>query len=107
MPTFHQHKQCHMTLLTCLHCMNPEVPNGAKVCRGCQAQIEYGAPKFAIALAIFLPFFIAHNFGLWIHDYVGYGIIVAGIVLLPLGWLSWKVTKRLYSNRTNFKRWYR
>lgn len=31
-----------MPHLTCPHCHNDEVPRGASVCRGCQAEVHYG-----------------------------------------------------------------
>ena len=33
--------QTNYKIITCPHCFG-EVPYGAKVCRGCQAEIEYG-----------------------------------------------------------------
>ena len=33
-------------VLGCPHC-HAEIPHGARVCRGCQAEVEYGPPRWA------------------------------------------------------------
>jgi hypothetical protein len=33
-------------VITCPHC-HGEIPKGAAVCRGCQGEVEYGAPRLA------------------------------------------------------------
>lgn len=91
--------------------MNSDVPLGAKVCRGCQAEIEYGAPAWAVAVAIVLPLYLAYQLGNWAFVYTGFGPQAFGVVfpvaLLGLGICSWRITRRLYAHRTRFKRWYR
>lgn len=42
-----------MSNLQCPHCYG-EVPRGATVCRGCHAEVEYGAPRWSYAVLILL-----------------------------------------------------
>lgn len=91
-----------MSELVCPHC-HGDVPRGAKVCRGCQAEIEYGCPPaLFLALIIFTAFlgFKASavlpeslSFMGWI---IGIGGFIAGSVLL----------NKVFEKRVNFKRIY-
>lgn len=47
-----------MSDLVCPHCYT-EVPRGASVCRGCQAEIEYGTPTAAIVAVAIASLFLA------------------------------------------------
>jgi hypothetical protein len=90
---------------TCPHC-HGSVPYGAKVCRGCQAEVEYGTPPAAIiALAILLAFIgykisailpNALSFMGWI---VGIGGFVAGCLLLAKTFEKRVIFKRIYRTK--------
>ncbi|MFV0662087.1 hypothetical protein [Denitromonas sp.] len=92
-----------MSHLICPHC-HGDVSRGAKVCRGCQAEIEYGAPPFAflvvVAISAVLGFKTSEtvsadlSFLGWV---IGAGSFVLGAILLT----------KLFGNRVNFKRIYR
>lgn len=92
-----------MSDLICPHC-HGSVPRGAKVCRGCQAEIEYGAPPFAFLVVAIVSVVLGIktsgvlpeglSFLAWI---VGIGGFIAGSVILG----------RLFGSRVNFKRIYR
>ena len=92
----------HNTLI-CPHC-RADVPRGATVCRGCQAEIEYGVPKGAYGIAL-LAAALA-------------GVVIAKILPDVLGIAAWVVAggafyagcrffQNRYADRTNFKRIYR
>lgn len=95
--------EMYMNELICPHC-HGSVPRGAKVCRGCQAEVEYGAPPAAFLLLLIVTGFIgsqvsglvpnAMSFLGWI---VGGGLFIAGAVFL---------VKR-FKERVNFKRVYK
>ncbi|MNM62161.1 hypothetical protein D3C81_734840 [compost metagenome] len=89
-----------MQEITCPHCLS-DVPYGAKVCRGCQAEIEYGMPPAAL-LFIFLAAILSAMFiGSATHSIVGwiifFGVLAGGI---------WGCAK-IFKDRINFKRIYR
>jgi hypothetical protein len=92
-----------MSDLTCPHCHN-NVPNGASVCRGCQAEVEYGAPgKWYIWL-----FIVCIISGGMLSSKLPSSIKEFGVgswlVTFPLGaWLIFKSSK----DRVIFKRPYR
>jgi hypothetical protein len=84
----------------CPHCRT-EVPHGANVCTGCQAEIEYGTPNSA-----FLAVFIAATFlGAWIgansNSVVGW---ITFVVILVGGVFG---CYKLFANRVDFKRIYK
>lgn len=92
-----------MSDLECPHCRGT-VPRGATVCRGCQAEIEYGAPPFAY-LIVLVASVVAGiktsgaapeslSFLSWV---IGIGVFVGGAVLLS----------KIFDSRVNFKRVYR
>lgn len=92
-----------MTNLMCPHCHN-NVPHGASVCRGCQAEVEYGAPgKWYVWL------FIACVFGggmlsSKVPPSLREIAIGSWLVTFPAGaWLIFKSCK----DRVIFKRSYR
>ncbi len=92
-----------MSDLICPHC-HGNVPRGAKVCRGCQAEIEYGAPPLAFLVLLVVSAIVgsktsgavseALSFLGWV---VGAGAFITGAILLT----------KLFGNRVNFKRIYR
>ena len=93
-----------MSYLVCPHCRKNDVPHGATVCSGCQAEIEYGVPNamygFVLVLSLiagfktstFMPATL--SFSSWI---VGAGVFIGVCVLLG----------KMYKNRVVFKRHYR
>lgn len=92
-----------MNDLLCPHCRN-NVPRGATVCSGCQAEIEYGAPPIVFLISLVVSFAMGMetsrivpeslSFLSWV---VGVGIFVAGLV----------GAARIFRNRVIFKRIYR
>ncbi|MDP1970592.1 MAG: hypothetical protein Q8K42_06610, partial [Methylobacter sp.] len=92
-----------MSDLACPHCRGT-VPRGASVCRGCQAEVEYGAPTFAILFVAIVSAVLgvktsgavpeSLSFLSWV---VGVGCFVAGSLLL----------RKIFKDRVNFKRIYR
>jgi hypothetical protein len=85
---------------TCPHC-HTQVPHGAKVCTGCQAEVEYGAPKEAL-MAVFVVAIIA-------------GVYLGNRTSAIMGWITFGVLLvggcigcfKVFANRVNFKRIYR
>lgn len=96
--------------VTCPHCMN-HVPWGARVCRGCHAEIEYGTPRSVIAfLGIFCllaGWYAAKVFRLYITDSTVVLWTVFGIVFGTLALVCMKFCRRRYAYKTMFKRFYR
>lgn len=94
-------------MITCPHCRS-EIPDGASVCRGCNAEIKYGTPLFFIIFGIVAPFF----FAAWISKLLGIGAgILEWIVIVPLtlsGWfLFFKIGQKMYSGKARFIRYVR
>lgn len=94
-----------MEQMQCPHCMGA-VPRGAKVCTGCGAEISYGTPKGAIALAILLPIFIATKAAAYAHAQwqIGLPVQIGTFVILLCAGLY--LCRRVYAKRVNFKRRY-
>jgi hypothetical protein len=84
----------------CPHCYSG-VPYGAKVCRGCQAEVEYGMPPAAPIFVFLVSMFSAWYVGSVTHSIVGWLVLVG---LLAGG--IWGAGK-LFRDRINFKRIYR
>jgi hypothetical protein len=92
-----------MSDLVCPHC-HGNVPHGAKVCRGCQAEIEYGAPPFAFLVLLVISIILGVKTSGAVSDslsflgwVVGIGAFISGGMLL----------KKQFEDRVNFKRIYR
>ncbi|MDR5812549.1 MULTISPECIES: hypothetical protein [unclassified Caballeronia] len=90
-----------MSDLTCPHCLYG-VPRGARVCRGCQAEVYYGLPKqqslailFAAGVTVFLGWKISNN--------APAAMVVGLIVVIALT----VAAKRKYADHVEFKRPYR
>ena len=91
-------------MMVCPHCRS-EIPHGANVCRGCQAEIKYGTPIFFILLGVAAPFF----FAAWVSKWLGIGAgVMEWVVIVPLtlvGWfLFFKLSQRMYSGKSRFIR---
>jgi hypothetical protein len=84
--------------LICPHC-HTRVSHGAKVCTGCQAEVEYGSPAWAI---IFL-FLIAVIIGLFTRNSILGGWIIFWAILVGGGFAC----SKLFTNRISFKRIYK
>jgi len=78
-----------MKHLTCPHCY-AEVPHGARVCRGCHAEVEYGPPGWLIVVLLIFSI----SFRSWV---VGIGVFIIGLVLLAY----------IFKDRVVFKRGYK
>lgn len=89
-----------MQVVQCPHCYS-EVPHGAKVCRGCQAEIEYGAPPVAFLFVFIVSMFAGWFIGAASHSIIGW-IVFAGLLVGGI----WGCVK-LFADRINFKRIYR
>jgi hypothetical protein len=80
----------------CPHCRT-EVPHGASVCTGCQAEVEYGTPFWAFA-AVFV---VAAILGVAVGGTAGW-IVFA--ILLAAGLVG---CSKVFANRVSFKRIYK
>ncbi len=89
-----------MSEITCPHCYS-EVPRGAQVCRGCQAEIEYGMPPGAILVVLVAAAFCGWKAGAATHSILGW---VAFIGLAAGGLYG---CARMFADRVSFKRIYR
>ena len=86
--------------IICPHCHN-EIPQGASVCRGCQAEVEYGAPGSSYVLALFIAIYLGWFVGNKTMSEIGWAIFIAafvgGIVLM----------NKIFKNRIKINRVYR
>lgn len=92
-----------MSDLVCPHCRN-NVPGGATVCSGCQAEIEYGAPNVAFLVLLVVSAGLGVKTSQVVSDGlsflgwgVGIGVFIAGAVLIT----------KMFGDRVVFKRIYR
>ncbi|WP_199540427.1 hypothetical protein [Paraburkholderia kururiensis] len=92
-----------MSDLTCPHCRNL-VPRGATVCRGCQAELKYGAPNGAFGVALLAGVFA----GVVVDKALPPSASIAGwIVGAAIFFGLSGVVRKIYANRVIFKRIYR
>lgn len=92
-----------MSNLSCPHCRG-NVPRGATVCRGCQAEIEYGVPPPAYLVVAIVSGIVGFktssivpeslSFLGWV---VGIGAFIGGSLLMS----------KFFGDRVNFKRIYK
>jgi len=92
-----------MSPLSCPHCLT-SVPVGAKVCTGCQAEIEYGAPPLVHVIALVVFGYIGYSVGNSTDSSTlgwGTGIVafVAAAWLLETLFAGRAVFKRVYNTR--------
>lgn len=92
-----------MNELLCPHC-HGEVSHGAKVCRGCQAEIEYGCPPMLFVILMMFTAFLGYKTSVTLPDslyfagwVVGIGGFIGGGILLT----------KAFAKRVNFKRVYK
>lgn len=92
-----------MSDLTCPHC-HETVPRGATVCRGCQAEVEYGPSS----MATFVIFTGSVVVGAWIADMFprSFGILKYVIFFGAIAGGVW-LRRVLFGDRIMFKRNYR
>jgi hypothetical protein len=97
-------------IVTCPHCMN-QVPWGAHVCRGCQAEIQYGTPRAVTAffgiLCLILGWYAAKVVRLYITDHSIVLWTVFGIVFAASVSACTRFCRRRYAGNTVFRRFYR
>lgn len=94
-----------MSDLICPHCRG-SVPRGAAVCRGCQAEIEYGAPPAAYVVVLVVSAIAGFqtsgvvpqslSFLSWI---IGIGVFVGGVELLSRIFVDRVIFKRIYKTK--------
>ena len=87
--------------MTCPHC-HASVPLGATVCRGCKAEVSYGAPFWTVVVVFFLAVVLAVKIG--------------NATIGPMGWGAFFATffgghyfleRKLFVKRVQFARHYR
>lgn len=88
-------------MMQCPHCMS-EIPHGAKVCRGCQAEIEYGTPPVLFLIYLGVSAYLGYMVGTSTWTFLGW--IVGVVLFIGLAILS---ESKLFANRINFKRIYK
>ncbi|MEI9936918.1 MAG: hypothetical protein WDO69_06820 [Pseudomonadota bacterium] len=62
--------------MRCPYCYYDDVPRGALVCRGCGAEIKYGAPGWVIVPVLAIAYVLGRGSGSW---------LVAGLAFLVSG----------------------
>lgn len=89
--------------LMCPHC-HGAVPHGAKVCRGCHAEIEYGTPFLLYVALLIASLYLGYKSSNTLPDSfsflawaIGIGTFVAGGILF----------EKIFKNRISFKREYK
>lgn len=88
-----------MSTVTCPHC-HSDVSFGAKVCKGCQAEIEYGCPPILFVILIIICAVIGYKVSDMTFTILGWiaggGLFFAGV---------WKMND-VFKERVSFKRIY-
>jgi len=88
-----------MNMYTCPHCYD-EVPHGASVCRGCQAEISYGGPRY-LSIVIFI---VAALSGAKVLEFTSPTVAFTAMVIIFA--VGAALTHKLFKNRVRFKRRY-
>jgi len=91
-----------MSNLICPHCRT-QVPRGATVCTGCQAEVKYGPANGLFGGALLVAAFVGFKAGHLLSG-VPYSGWATGLVVF--GGLSMLINK-VYSDRVVFNRVYR
>lgn len=92
-----------MEEIKCPHCYEI-VPRGARVCKGCQAEIDYGTPSFIAMLSLIVSVvlgFIASGMIDGGNGYLGFGVGIVSMIAMFL------CTEKIFSKRVKFKRVYK
>lgn len=90
-----------MSDLTCPHCRN-NVPRGATVCSGCQAEVEYGTPQAMFVIVLIIAAVVGVKVGIWFSSVSWLGWVAAAAVTVG-GFIA---CGKLFKDRVNFKRVY-
>ncbi|EMB9957254.1 hypothetical protein U9665_001396 [Escherichia coli] len=89
-------------LIECPHCKS-EIPHGANVCRGCQAEISYGPSGFSYAITLIVPIVL----GYFLAKQVDTGLlkwILFFVAAIPSFWFFRKFLILRKADRINFER---
>ncbi|WP_445767442.1 hypothetical protein [Rheinheimera sp.] len=89
-----------MSEINCPHC-HGVVSHGAKVCRGCQAEVEYGAPPFLYGVLLILSILFGFKAASFLPEFFGW---LTAIVCFVAGAV---VLNKFFKDRIKFKRLYR
>ncbi len=94
-------------LITCPHCRS-EIPLGANVCRGCQAEITYRTPKFFIIIGFLLPIFFGWYISRYSYEILGFNDLISKIfwvVITVMFWcIAYKICDYFFHERIHFER---
>lgn len=90
-------------VLVCGHC-HGEVPHGARVCRGCQAEIEYGAPWQLYVAIVIAGILVAWTIQVKIPPELGILAFIVGAAIAIGGNI---LAYRMLKDRVVFKRIYK
>jgi hypothetical protein len=90
-----------MSDMQCPHC-HTLVPRGARVCTGCQAEVDYGTPGAAIVALLVGALFLGYQ-AAQATDSQGFGIALGIAIVAGGGWLF----SRMFADRAEFKRVYK
>ncbi len=92
-----------MNEMICPHCRG-EVPRGATVCRGCAAEIEYGAPRWAYFVAFIIGVIAGAKVYGWLPASMHWIAWVAGTVAF---FVASAGANKLFAGRVSFERIYK
>jgi hypothetical protein len=92
-----------MSNLVCPHCRS-QVPRGATVCTGCQAEVKYGPANGLFGAALLAGAFVGYKVGHALPDSMSFGGWIAGLAVF--GGLA-ALIRKFYSDRVVFNRVYR
>jgi hypothetical protein len=89
-----------MSEVTCPHC-HGAVSHGAKVCRGCQAEVEYGPPPFLYLVLLIISMILGFKVSAILPEFFGWVVAIACFASGLIG------LNKFFKKRINFKRIYR
>lgn len=92
-----------MSDLICPHC-HGSVSHGAKVCRGCQAEIEYGAPGFTFVVLLIISIYLGFKTSNALPESMSFLCWITGVSVFAGGSF---LLAHIFEHRVNFKRIYR
>ena len=87
----------------CPHC-HGQVPERATVCRGCQAEIEYGPPPIAFLVIAVISAVLGYQVGGWLPASMGFIAWIVGVGGFIAGSFG---VGQVFEDRVVFKRVYR
>ncbi|WP_025903372.1 zinc ribbon domain-containing protein [Tatumella sp. UCD-D_suzukii] len=91
-------------MMICPHCKS-EIPHGANVCRGCQAEIRYGTPGLFMLAGFILPLLATSWILNALRTHSTFVMWFIGLPLTVIGWLFfYKLSQKLFSRRIHFSR---